>query len=270
MSRLDQLCVITDEISQDFEHALDVALEYGVKNIDLRKIWNKNIVNFTDDELNRLKDAVNKRNMKVCVITGPIGKCSLKKASENLSNFNRIIEISDFFNTPFIRIFTIKFGLKSNITKWNEMKNLLKPIITKAEELNKILLLENDIGMNVATIEQCKRFFDEMNSQNVKLLLDPGNFFMVREPTTPDAYEYFYENNLVGHIHIKDPSRKLPKLGALFGVVGEGKIDYIPLFKQAIDHGYKGFFSLETHSLSGKEKASRKSLEYMAKWLEEL
>jgi sugar phosphate isomerase/epimerase len=270
MSRLDQLCVITDEISQDFEHALDVALEYGVKNVDLRKIWSKNIVNFTDDELNRLKEALNKRNMKVCVITGPIGKCSLKKASANLSNFERIIEISDFFNTPLIRIFTIKIGIKWSIEKWNQMKKLLKPIITKAEELNKTLLIENDIGMNVATIEQCKRFFDEINSQNVKLLLDPGNFFMVREPTTPDAYEYFYEKDLVGHIHIKDPSRKLPKLGALFGVVGEGKIDYKPLFKQAFDHDYKGFISLETHSLKNREKVSRKSLEYMSKWLNAL
>ena len=242
MSKIDQLCVITDEISQDFEHAIDVALEYGVKNVDLRKIWNKNIVSFTDEELSRLKEALDKRSMKVCVVTGPIGKCSPKNANSNLSKFPRILEISDFFNTPFIRIFTIKIGLKSNEEKWKEMIDLLNPIISEAEKHNKILLIENDIGMNVATIEQCKRFFNEITSQNVKLLLDPGNFFMVRDSTTPEAYEYFYENNLVGHIHIKDPSRKLPKVGALFGVVGKGKIAYKNLFKQAIDHGYTGFF----------------------------
>jgi len=270
MSKLDQLCVITDEISQDFEHALDVALEYGVKNVDLRKIWSKNIVDFSDEELKRLKEAVEKRHMKVCVITGPIGKTSFKKAEENLNNFDRILEISDFFNTPLIRIFTIKIGLKSSEEKWNEMTRLLKPIVAKAEKLNKQLLVENDIGMNVATIEQCKRFFNEINSPNVKLILDPGNFYMVREPTTPDVYEYFYEKDLVGHIHVKDPSRKLPIMGALFGVVGEGKIDYKALFKQAIEHEYKGYFSLETHSLRNREEISRKSLEYMKKWLEEL
>lgn len=270
MTKIDQLCVITDEIGQDFEHCLDVAAEYGVKNIDLRKIWSKNIADFTNDELNQLKEALDKRNMRVCVVTGPIGKCSLKNANENLNKFDRIVEISDFFNTSLIRIFTIKFGLKSTIEKWNQMVSLFKPIVAKAEKLNKTLLVENDIGMNVATIEQCKRFFDEINSQNVKLLLDPGNFYMVREPTTPKAYEYFYENNLVGHIHIKDPSRKLPKLGALFGVVGEGKIDYKTLFKQAIDNGYKGYFALETHALRNKEEISRKSLENMAQWLNDL
>ena len=63
MTKIDQLCVITDEIGQDFEHALDVVAEYGVKNIDLRKIWSKNIADFTDDELNQLKEALAKNNV---------------------------------------------------------------------------------------------------------------------------------------------------------------------------------------------------------------
>ena len=75
MSKIEQLCVITDEISQDFDHALDVAGEYGVKSVDLRKIWDKNIALFTDDELKKLKEALDKRNMKVAVVTGPFGKC---------------------------------------------------------------------------------------------------------------------------------------------------------------------------------------------------
>ena len=269
MSKLDQLSVITDEISQDFEHALDVAKSFGVKTVDLRKIWDKNIVDFTDEELNRLKEALDKREMKVGVVTGPIGKCSSKKASQNLAKFDRIVEISDFFDTPYIRIFSIKTGLKATEAKWNLMKKLITPLIEKAEKLNKILLLENDVGMNVSKINQCNRFFEEFTSPNIKLLLDPGNFFMVKEPTTPEAYEHFYKNNLVGYMHVKDPIRKLP-IAATFGVVGEGKIDYESLFKQAIDNGFKGYFCLETHSLKNKEEVSKKSFEYMVKWLEEL
>lgn len=283
MSKLDQLCVITDEISQDFEHALDVALEYGVKVVDLRKIWNKNIALFTEVELNKLKEALDKRNMKVAVITGPFGKCFLpgakftsKKESfmrnpdYNLGRFDHLVEISDFFNTPYIRIFGFAiFGYRSKEKRWQKMKDCLIPYIEKAEELNKILLIENDLGMNVATIEETKRFFKEISSDNIKLVLDPGNYFMKRELTTPEAYEYFYENDLVGHLHIKDPKKKLP-IAATFGIVGEGKIDYFPLFKQAINHGYKGYFSLETHSIKNKEDISRKSFEYMVKWLNQL
>ena len=285
MSRLDQLCVLTDEISQDFKHALDVIADYGVKSVDLRKIWNKNIALFTNDELEELKSNLQERNLKVAVITGPIGKClmpgarfatskkkSLMRNPEyNLSLFDRLIEIADFFDTPYIRIFSfITMFFKPKKARWQKMKDLLSPIIEKAEQLNKVLLLENDLGMNVATIEETKRFFKEFSSDSVKLILDPGNYYMEREPTTPEAYEYFYDHNLVGHFHIKDPKHKIPFMGATFGVVGEGKIDYETLLSQAIDKGYKGLFSLETHALRKKEHVSKKSLENLAQWLEHL
>jgi sugar phosphate isomerase/epimerase len=284
MSRLEQLNVITDEISQDFDHALDVAAEYGIKAVDIRKAWDKNIALFNDDELNKLKESLDNRNMKVAVITGPFGKTLMPGAKYikdkeslmrnpdfNLGFFDRLVEISDFFNTPYIRIFTLlKLGYRPKEERWEKMKEVLSPFIKKAEELGKILLVENDLGMNVASIEETTRFFDEIQSPSVKLVLDPGNYYMDRDLTTPESYQPFYDKKLVAHMHVKDPKLKLPKFGSTFGVVGEGKIDYKALFKQAVESGYKGYFCLETHSLRNKEEISRKSLENMSKWLEEL
>ena len=282
MSKLNQLSVITDEISQDFEHALDVALKYGVKTVDLRTIWGKNITFFTNDELKKLKSALDERTMRVGVITGPLGKCVLpiskyakKKESlmrnpeYNISFFDRILEISDFFQTPHVRIFSfLRLGVKSPEEGWNHMIDILIPLIEKAEKQNKMLHVENDLGMQVGTLEQTKRFFDEIDSKNVKLLLDPGNYFMEKDLTTPEAYEDFYTRGIVGHMHIKDPKHKLP-VAATFTVVGQGKIDYRPLLKQAIEHDYEGNFILETHSLRNKELISRKSLENLSNWLKE-
>jgi len=282
MSKIDQLCVITDEISQNFNKALDIASEYGVKTVDLRKIWNKNIVLFTNNELGKLKDFLNKHDMKVAVVTGPFGKCNLpgakytrtkkesfrKNPDYNLSLFERLVEISDYFDTPFIRVFSFfKRGSKGIKDRWQKMINIMQTYAEKAEKLNKILLLENDYYMFVDDVKSTKRFFEEINSDNIKLILDPGNYYVKGESTTVDTYEYFYKKNLVGHIHIKDPIRRYFHLFANFTVVGEGKIDYIPLFKQAIDHGYKGYFSLETHALRKKEKISRASLANITNWL---
>ena len=65
----------------------------------------------------------------------------------------------------------------------------------------------------------------------------------------------------------REMSRKCSICG---GEIAEGKIDYPPLFKQAIEKGYEGYFSLETHSLRNKEENSRKSLKNMANWLKAL
>jgi len=282
MSKIDQLCVITDEIGQDFEHCLDVAAEYGVKAVDLRKIWKKNIANFTDDELEKLKVALDKRGMKVIVITGPIGKClapnarfsrdegesSMRNPEFNVSQFDRLVEISNFFNTPYIRIFSFfRTGVKDKEKGWNDVIELLKPLATKAEKLNKILLLENDFGMFVYDFKTTLRFFKEIDSPAFKLILDPGNYWVEKEATTTEAFQFLYDKNLVGHMHVKDPHKRRPLLGAKFDIVGEGNIDYKSLFKQAIDNGFTGYFSLETHALRNKEAISRKSLENMAKWL---
>ncbi len=285
MSKLNHLSVITDEISQDFENALKTTSEFGIKQVDLRTIWNKNIALFTDEELKQLKGLLEKYQIKVIVITSPFAKCvlpsshlatskkkSLSRNPEfNLSLFDRIIEISDFFNTPYIRIFSFfKLSLKTTQHQWNEMIEILRPCIQKAQERKKILLLENDHGLIVSKIEETKKFFKEINSTSIKLLLDPGNFFMDKESTLPEAYDYFYEQNLVAHMHVKDPKRRIPILGAIFTTVGEGKINYKPLLEQAFRNNFEGNFILETHALRNKEVISKKSLETLSIWLKEL
>ena len=275
MNYSNHISIITDEISQDFEHALDVAAEYEINTVDVRTLWNKNIALLDDDELERMHNALNSRNMQINVITSPFGKCFfpnsrlstkskqslLRNPDFNLGLFERILEISDFFNTSNIRIFSFLQKRKTKIKdKWEEMVRLIKPYVKRAEALGKTLLLENDYGMMVANIENTKRFFEDLNSEAVKLILDPGNFYMEGDLTTVDAYEYFYENSLVDHIHIKDPKYMIPGITAIFTVVGAGHINYEAIFKQAIDFGYKGYFCLETHALRNKERTSRKSI----------
>jgi len=285
MNHSKHISVVTDEISQDFEHALDVAQEYGISTIDVRTLWKKNIALLSNDELKRMQEALDQRNMQVNVITSPFGKCVLpnsrfstsKKESLwrnpkfNLELFDRIVEISDFFNTPNIRIFSFFEKRKNKVNKkWEEMINLIEPYVKKAEERDKTLLLENDYMLMVADIEHTKRFFEDLNSEALKLILDPGNYYMEGDSTNPDEFNYFYKKNLVKHIHVKDPKYMIPSITGIFTVVGEGKIDYKSLFKQAIDYGYEGYFCLETHALRNKEEVSRKSLQNMQKMLKQI
>src|SRR5215469_10524803 len=52
MSSRFKLSVITDEISQDFGHALEVAWrEFGLGYVELRTLWDKNIINLDEKEI---------------------------------------------------------------------------------------------------------------------------------------------------------------------------------------------------------------------------
>lgn len=282
LSIIPQLSVITDEISQDFDHALDIAQKYGIETVEVRNLWDTNIALLSDDELNQMQMALEKRKMRLSVVCSPFMKCFLpdswlantnaknltRNPDYNLSLFDRLIYMADFFHTPFIRIFNfLKNGLKVRDNEWSSMINILRPYVEKAEKAHKVLLLENETNTYADTIAHTLKLFEEIQSPAFKLNLDPGNFYSIREETTPEAYEIFYQKGLVAHMHVKDPRFHLPFIGSYFNVVGTGKIDYISLFKQAKEHGYSGLFSLETHCPSNREKVSIESLEYLQKTL---
>ena len=70
-----QLSVITDEISQDFAHAVEVAAkEFAVGFVELRGIWNKNIVNLDAKEVAEVQSLLKKHDLKVTDIASPLFK----------------------------------------------------------------------------------------------------------------------------------------------------------------------------------------------------
>jgi sugar phosphate isomerase/epimerase len=188
-----------------------------------------------------------------------------------LGLFDHLIELSDFFKTNNIRIFSFyKTHLTASQEKWQEIVGQLQTYVQKAAELGKVLVLENEHVCYTDNIARTLRLLEELPSPGLKLNLDPGNFFSARDATNPEAYEVFYQRNLVAHMHIKDPFLFVPVVGAFFGVVGEGKINYQKLLQQAQNHQYKGYFSLETHCVKNKEDTSRKSLKNLRKMLDDL
>ena len=70
-----KLSVITDEISQDFGHAAEIAAqEFGLGYIEIRTLWKKNIVNLDDKELAEVRRIVDKHQLKVTDIGSPLFK----------------------------------------------------------------------------------------------------------------------------------------------------------------------------------------------------
>ena len=156
VSPLSQLSVITNEISQNFDHALDIAQQFNIEAVEVRSLWNKNIVFLSDDELNQMKAALDKHNMRLSVVCSPFAKCKmpsslvsntdktnhLSNSAFNLSLFDRCFQIADYFQTKYVRVFNfIRLGNIVTEEDWSRMIEILKPYVAKAESAEKILLL---------------------------------------------------------------------------------------------------------------------------------
>src|SRR6201998_4606939 len=69
------LAVISDEISQDFAHALEVASkEFGLGYVELRGLWNKNIVALDEKEVAEARRLLAQHELKVTDIASPLFK----------------------------------------------------------------------------------------------------------------------------------------------------------------------------------------------------
>src|SRR5258708_39407269 len=72
-----KLGVISDEVSQDLEHSLLWAKEFGLSWVELRNVWGKYITEFKPDEVKRAQDLLAKHAIKVSVLDTAYYKITL-------------------------------------------------------------------------------------------------------------------------------------------------------------------------------------------------
>ena len=258
-----KLSVITDEISMDFEHALDVMLEYGVKSAELRGLWDANIADLSNEQVAKAKSALTKRGMAVSCIASPFFKCDLdspcgeavgrthqaadRSLDQQTALLERCIHLCRVFDTRLIRVFSFwKHGELTREIQEQIIQAFTKPI-ARAEEAGVILALENEHACYLGTGEETARVLRAVNSPALKAVWDPGNAFCAGETPYPDGYEAIRE--FVAHVHLKDPVRTAG--GFEFVRMGEGAIDYMGQLRALEAGGYKDFLSLETHYKPG-------------------
>ena len=119
-----KIAVINDEISQDFGHACEIASQkFGMEWMELRSMWNKNIVALDANEIAEAQRILKKNKLRVTDIGSPLFKVDFagapkSKFSPEHDQFNanftydqqgevldRAIELAKKFSTDRIRCF---------------------------------------------------------------------------------------------------------------------------------------------------------------------
>src|SRR5579871_5138886 len=287
-----KLAAITDEISQDFEHALDVLTEYGIDAAELRGLWGTNIADLTPEQVERARAALASRGCKVVCLATPFYKCDIegqddkpvergplhlapaRGLEQQFELLKRCIRLAHTFDTGLIRVFT--FWRKGPLTPEIEdriVEAFAAPVALAAQE-GVTLVLENEHACYIGSGAEAAHLLARVDSAHLKACWDPGNAFAMGELAYPDGYEAVRDR--VAHVHIKDAVMvDTPDHGkqARFCVLGEGEIDYKGQFAALERDGYQGYVSLETHYVpqhgSGTdgrgtpEDGSRPCLEYL-------
>jgi len=273
-----RVAVINDEISQDFGRACEVASrEFGMEWIELRSLWNKNILNLDAKEVAEARRILEKYKLRVTDIASPLFKVDWpgapkSKFSPQGAQFNadftydqqgdvleRSIALAKAFQTDRVRCFD--FWRLDDPTPYRAAMNAkLEAAAKAAGQKGIILLLENEPACNTATAAESALLLSAVQSPSLMLNWDPGNSASHGEIPYPDGYNLLPKER-IGHCHCKDLAKKQHGKEPDWAPVGAGTIDWVGQFAALMRDGYRFAVSLETHwrGSGTPEESSRQS-----------
>jgi L-ribulose-5-phosphate 3-epimerase len=283
-----RIAVINDEITQDFGRACEVASkEFGMDWIELRGMWNKNVLKLDAKEIEEARRILEKNKLRVTDIASPLFKVDWpgapkSKYSPKRDQFNadftfeqqdevleRSIEMAKAFNTERVRCFDF-WRLDDQTPYRTAINEKLRNAAEKAAKKNVILVLENEGACNTATAAEAAKVLGAISSANLMLNWDPGNAAERDEKPYPDGYNLLPKDR-IGHCHCKDAAKKPDGAGYEWAAMGRGIIDWTGQFKALKRDGYHFAVSLETHwrGADTPEESTRQSWAGMKKELQE-
>lgn len=279
--------VISDEISQDFDHACSViANDFGLHFVELREMWGKNLQVSSDDEIARAQKILAKYSLQVTDIGSPLFKVDFPGAPHSQYGskadlhgaeeatfakqdeiLERSIALAKQFKTNKVRRFD--FWRLDNVKPYRAAINAkLEEAATKAARQNVLLVLENEFACNTATGREAGATLAAIQNSNIALNWDPGNAVMRGEL---DAYPNGWNAIPKGRIHhchvknaVKDATGKI-----VWSPVDIGYVDWAAQFRALAAAGYRDATNLETHwrGAGTPEASTRRSWEGMKKAL---
>jgi L-ribulose-5-phosphate 3-epimerase len=272
------LSILTDEISHDFAHAVDIAAgEFGLRQVDLRAMWNKNIMRLDANEVAEARKLLERRKLRVAAIASPLFKTDWPDAPKSAYSptardqfgadfsyeqqnevLERACELARVFNTTIVRCFDF-WRLSDQAPYRTAIDARLRQAADVAAKRGVTLALENEHACNTATGSEAARLLAAVRHPALSLTWDPGNAEHFGETPYPGGYQRLPKDR-IAHLHCKDVVRTGGK--PEWAAMGRGVIDWAGQFRALNQDGFKGVATLETHwrGAGTPEESSRQSL----------
>jgi 3-dehydroshikimate dehydratase len=245
-----RLSAFADEISPDLNEQIVTLKVENIHFLDLRGVWDINVLDLSDEQAARIKQALDAQQIQVAAIASPIGKVSIETPFEQqMQRFERAIWLAQFFQTSYIRIFSFYPSDKvqnaaADHTAWrDEVIARLRAFTARAAAAGITLVHENDGGTYGESIAHCVDVLRSVSDPHLRAVFDPANFTQCHQEPYPDAYEQLH--SWLGYVHVKDALADGKVVAA-----GEGTARWPELLRRLRADGYDGFFALEPHLIA--------------------
>jgi sugar phosphate isomerase/epimerase len=233
-----------DEISPDLDEQLDGLTEEAISYMELRSVWETNVLDLTDEELEKVASAATERGIGISSIGSPIGKVPvLDPFGPHLKRFRRALRAAEVMRSPYIRVFSFFIPEGHDPGDYREeVIERMGVLAGEAQRAGVTLLHENEKEIYGDVPSRCIDILAGVGSPALRAAWDAANFVQcgISHPYT-DGYESL--RPYIEYVHVKDALSSSGKIVP----AGEG-VGQWPDTLSALDaSGFDGFFSLEPH-----------------------
>jgi sugar phosphate isomerase/epimerase len=239
-----------DEISPELDGQLDTLAEESMRYMELRSVWNTNVLDLTNAELESVRSAVAERGIGISSIGSPIGKVPITDPfAPHLERFRRALHAAGVMQAPYVRVFSFFIPERRDPDRYrDEVLERMGTLAGEAESAGITLLHENEKEIYGDVPSRCVDILSSVDSPALRAAWDAANFVQcgISRPYT-EGYESL--RPYVEYVHVKDA---LADSGRVVPA-GEGDGEIPETLSALRASGFDGFFSLEPHlASSGK------------------
>lgn len=261
-----KLGVISDGISRDLAHAVDVMDEFGLGYAELQFVGEKEVGDHSPQEIREIDTLLRARGKPVSCLSRHVfaGMTTANVPGDELHTrhldaLKRVIDMAHVVGSPLVRIMTNKkeqilWG-KNGAEKWNVAHGawdktlaLIAPASDVARDAGVTLVVETGNGTMVNSNYTARKLIDDLDAKDVlKVLWDPANNCWCHERAWPDGYDEV-RGGYLGHVHIKDVKVDTPRATLEVRRMGEGQLadQFRPIADALRSDGYEGVISFES------------------------
>jgi sugar phosphate isomerase/epimerase len=256
-----RIAAITDEFSPDLDTALTGMAEVGMTGAELRVISGKNMIDLSDDEVDRVRKAIEARGMTVISLASPLLKCVLPDSpaldtrvqhdvfgspytfADQPRLTRRAFEIAERTGAGIVRVFSYWRTVEPEKC-FDAAAAALHELAEEASKRGVVIGLENEHACNAGTGAEASRLLARVDHPALTLVWDPANASILGENPFPDGYGHVPKSR-ISHVHAKDCRVEHHK--PIWGPIGEMGIDWKGQLAALRRDGYSGWISMETH-----------------------
>ena len=236
-----QLSGFADEIGPDLDLQIQILASEGLRFLELRGVWGKNVLDFTAAERRDIRTRLGDAGIGVSAIGSPIGKVRVDESwPAHVERFKIALDTAEFFGAPYIRLFSYYPPQGGKIADHRpEVIRRLNEQVAMAKGRKTKLLHENEKDIYGEKAAECLDIAESV--PGMSLIFDPANFVQVGVKPA-EAWPVLRDH--VVYFHIKDAllaDGKVVPPGE-----GDGDIEAV-LGDALVARKYDGFLSMEPH-----------------------